>query len=140
MKDRRQHPRIEIDRPLTVVDATRNAALGQIANLSLGGFLILTPQKIESNRVFQLRLETNQAEPEKDPIEFGAESLWQDPAFSENTYWAGFQIIDISVRARMRLAEYVEALAHSTQSPQSDLAGLSAELPAQARLPSMDAA
>ncbi|MCP3870224.1 MAG: PilZ domain-containing protein [Gammaproteobacteria bacterium] len=93
MQELRFHPRIPVDKNIGIVDINTETTLGRLANLSLGGFMLLAHSEIAPNQLFQLRLQL----PEKSgDIELGAECLWSQETSDQRHYWAGFQIIDIS--------------------------------------------
>ncbi len=82
---------------IEVLDVTRGETVGNLANISTGGFMMVArDQEILPNMVFQFRFFFPKPVMGKDSIDCGAESLWSDPAVGEKGYWAGFQIIDIS--------------------------------------------
>lgn len=91
-----------------VRDRIGNTSLGSIANLSRTGFMLVSDRLIEAESVFQLELiSSNQNE----IILLGAVCLWNADTSSENLYWNGFQIIDISVQTEAALEQLISSLA-----------------------------
>lgn len=110
-KERRIAERIDTQPgTLHVVDTINNITIGTIANLSSTGFMLVTDQLIEVDSVFQLSL---QSASDALDIHLGALCLWHAEAGAVETYWSGFQIIDISDRAQHQLDHLVELLISS---------------------------
>lgn len=61
--------------------------------------------------IHQLQLQNN--EKTVPDITLGATCLWQEEASASNSYWCGFQIIDISSRDRETLDGYIKSLKDS---------------------------
>lgn len=78
-----------------VYDRFAGTELGTIANISETGFMLVTRQFIETDSVFQLELSFSQ-EDKNEKIQLGAVCLWCADTSTENSFWAGFHIIDIS--------------------------------------------
>jgi hypothetical protein len=96
---------------IEVLDVTRGHTIGHLANLSVGGFMLVArEQEIAPNMVFQFRFFFPKPIMDRDCIDCGAESLWSDPAPGEKGYWAGFQIIDISDEDAKLIQHLVDSL------------------------------
>jgi hypothetical protein len=95
-EDRRKYPRKKVDRPLSVDDLGRGEPLGCLVDISIEGLMLISPDPIEVNRVFQLSLELPPAFGAGEVVLFGAESMWREPSSDPGKYWVGFQIIDIA--------------------------------------------
>jgi len=96
IQDRRKHPRKKVDRPLIVNDLDRGEALGCLVDISIEGLMLISPDPVEVNRVFQLSLELPEEFGASQAALFGAESLWREVSNDPWKYWVGFQIIDIA--------------------------------------------
>ncbi len=95
IQERRQHSRKRVSQPIKVLDESSDLSLGFLVDISLGGFMLLADQAMETNRVFQIRLEMPPTFGSP-YLCFGAESLWQESSKESGKCWVGFQIIDIS--------------------------------------------
>lgn len=107
MEERRKHPRKKVSQPVAVIDQDRAQTLGYLVDLSISGFMLLTPRPVETNRVFQLTLALP-AECGGQTIRLGAESLWRENSNDPGKYWAGFQIIDISPENGQRIQKLID--------------------------------
>ncbi len=96
MNEKRYRSRRQVDMPIQVIDCNTLETLGMLANISTNGFMLISEQRIDPNRIYQLRLEFTQPIDGIDAIECGAESLWSDSAEDDPACWNGFHIIDIS--------------------------------------------
>ena len=91
-----------------VRDIISNTDLGTIANLSETGFMLVSDRNIEVDSVFQLELTCCDDQFETLPI--GAVCLWNAETSSENLFWAGFHIIDISAQTEAALNQLIRTL------------------------------
>ena len=107
MQERRKHPRKNVNQPIKVIDQDRGELVGHLVDVSLEGFMLITPHAIEINRVFQVCLELPQ-EMGISPLPLGVECLWRELSGDRQTYWAGFQIIDISSASSQDLGRYID--------------------------------
>jgi len=72
--------------------------------------MVLSPEAIPTNRVFQLGLELP-ADIDCGPAAlFGAESLWTESSSELEKYWIGFQIIDIAPEHAQKIRRLIDAL------------------------------
>ncbi|OQX47350.1 MAG: hypothetical protein B0D85_01620 [Candidatus Sedimenticola endophacoides] len=99
---------------MTVSDLLSGSIIGSLANISGGGFMLVTDQDLPLNALYQLRLHLPDNLSGGRDLNLGAESLWCNPG--ENTgsrcQWYGFHIIDISNED----AELIEQLSQSWSS------------------------
>ena len=70
--------------------------MGHLVDISVEGMMLLSPEPIKMNRVFQVGLELPEEIAGGQTAVFGAESLWHELSNDPGKYWVGFQIIDIS--------------------------------------------
>ncbi|BCX82531.1 hypothetical protein MIT9_P2117 [Methylomarinovum caldicuralii] len=114
MQDRRREPRIAVSVPLQVHDLARECYLGNLANISSGGLMLFAPTAIACNRIFQIGITL--PEPlltqEKNRLDLGVESLWQESCDEGEGFWVGFQIIDLQPQDKALLGRLIEALNH----------------------------
>jgi hypothetical protein len=95
MQENRSSPRKQLNEKIDVLDINSGELLGTLVNISPGGFMLFSNKPVDSNRLFQLRLQMPEADA-GETLELGAESLWCKDTTHSRGYWAGFQIIDIS--------------------------------------------
>lgn len=100
MEDKRSTERKLINQLLRVDDREAEAPLGNLVNLSAGGFMLISAEPIPEGRRFQLSLELPQPVDGKRAVEFSAKCIWcQRSSFSAD-YGAGFQIEAIPAEER----------------------------------------
>ena len=108
MQEKRSNPRKQVEETIEIVDINAGEALGTLANISLGGFMLISRSETPLNQLFQLHIRFPSPIDGEPGIDVGAESLWCNAATGSGSYWTGFQIIDISdqgVRLIERLIE-----------------------------------
>ena len=108
---KRTHERYTPKDTLQVVNSLNNESIGTVANISLGGFLLITDNaSIPEGAVYQLSIRGGDTEGSSAGIDLGATCLWQAEANTPGSTWAGFQIIDISDQNERRLQDYIASL------------------------------
>ena len=96
MKEQRTSPRKRVTEKIDIVDINQGEYLGNMVNISAGGFMLLCSSPVATNQLFQLRMSLPAFINGADHIELGAECLWCNDVSNSGSWWAGFQIIDIS--------------------------------------------
>jgi len=92
---------------ISIHDKIADKSMGTIGNLSETGFMLVTGNQIEIDSVFQLELEDNSS---GQKIQIGAVCLWNSETSTQQMFWSGFHIIDISSEAEEILKEIVAKL------------------------------
>jgi hypothetical protein len=108
--DLRKTLRKEIATRLAVVDVNTGHMIGDLANISSDGFMVLSREPVPMNSVFQLSLALPKVIQGVDTAYFGAESLWSNPTDDGGHYWIGFHIIDISKQDDEVLKWFLESV------------------------------
>jgi hypothetical protein len=98
----RRERRIELDKPPNIRDANSGSLIGQLANVSRNGLMVVGPCSIAPGTVLQLHIALK-INGELQDLLVGAENLWCHDANETGAYWSGFQIIDISPGHRQLL-------------------------------------
>lgn len=101
MQDQRRVERHIFEDVIPVHDAVTNEQIGQLANLSEHGLMLITRQKFETQALFRIHFDLPDFE---QTFKLGVESLWVSDALSRNMFWVGFEIIDIDQEQRAQLA------------------------------------
>ncbi len=96
MSDQRTSPRKRVTEKIDIIDVNREEYLGNLVNISAGGFMLLCSDPPPTNQLFQLRMSLPASVAGADHIDMGAECLWCNSVSDSGSWWAGFQIIDIS--------------------------------------------
>lgn len=92
--DRRQAERHELQDPLPVRDAITGETVGELADLSEIGMLLLTTQMFAEGMLMQLRFSLPGTGGQSHAIEVGVQQQWLQAGSNRN--WVGLGIIDIS--------------------------------------------
>ncbi|MBI5039893.1 MAG: PilZ domain-containing protein [Gammaproteobacteria bacterium] len=96
MSDKRKQMRVAVAVRLPVIDVNTGVVVGDLADISNAGFMVLTRDPRPAHSVFQLSLALPKAIHGVDTLYFGAESLWCNASDDQEQYWIGFHLIDIS--------------------------------------------
>lgn len=104
--DSRRMPRRSVSDPVEVTDTMTGEVVGQLANLSVGGMLLITAAHLVEDAIYQLRFDL----PDRNghPIEVGAHLLWRADAGAPGKNWAGMQFLGLSPEATVRLRDWSE--------------------------------
>lgn len=108
--DKRKQTRKDVATRLAVVDVNTGVEIGDLANISGDGFMVLARRVFPAHSVFQLALTLPRLIRGVDTLYFGAESLWCNPAGDQDHYWIGFHLIDISPQDSEVLALFLESV------------------------------
>ena len=109
MREKRVNPRTPAYGNVVALDVNSGIQLGRVANLSPEGMMLISPQPVGNNLVFQLELVLETPIHGHSSLDCGVESLWHSEAGESGLYWNGFRIIDISPEA----ADMIESLIKS---------------------------
>ena len=105
MVEKRGVPRRKPNAIIKVFDEIAENDLGQVANLTSEGLMLVSRTPIPLGSIFQLCLRIPSPDSGMDHICFGAESVWASQTEDAGGYfWSGFSIIDISGEA----ADFIE--------------------------------
>ena len=110
MSEQRKQTRKEVATRLSVVDINTGILIGELANISDEGFMVLTARELPLNAVFQLSLSLPKMIRGVDSLYFGAESLWCTGADHADHFWVGFHLIDISPQDHEVLTALLEVI------------------------------
>lgn len=111
--ERRQHSRHIPSEKHILYYADSHQTFGTVANISTGGFLLLTPDKIEDEAVLSLTMKIKKQDAIMF-IPFSVICLWQSKANTQNNYWSGLHIIDIKQEDEALLSDYIQAMKIAT--------------------------
>ncbi len=96
MRNKRVSIRKQPSDSIAVIDTNTTQTLGNLANLSTGGLMLIGSISSAPGTLFQLQMQLAVPTRGISSLEFGVESLWCQRARDTCSYWTGFQIIDIS--------------------------------------------
>ena len=109
MTDRieRKLERIELSRPIAIVDVINKGNFGELVNVTVEGIMVITDKEISTSSIYQLSLQLPVEIEGNTTIEIGADCLWCRKTENFTRYWAGFQIIDASDTALNQLQHLI---------------------------------
>ena len=110
VQEHRGQQRIEVSEVIKVVDRQTGHTVGQLVNISEDGLMLLSPEPVPENSIFQLSLEfaENSSSAADGPVMIGVESLWNNSSRDQTQHWVGFCIIDISGQDLERIRQLVK--------------------------------
>ena len=92
----RRHQRHAVQKPIPAINLYTDQSMGALVNITIEGLMLMSNEPIESNRIYQMKLELPETINGHDSIELGVDCLWSRGEAQYQRYWAGFQIIDAS--------------------------------------------
>ncbi|MEN8204900.1 MAG: hypothetical protein ABFS24_02695 [Pseudomonadota bacterium] len=98
LQDNRGQKRIEVSEVIRAMDRHTGHNIGQLANINKNGLMLLSPEPVSKNSIFQLSLEfeAGSGSAADSPLMIGVESLWSNSSSDRSQHWVGFYIIDVS--------------------------------------------
>ncbi|MEM9533102.1 MAG: PilZ domain-containing protein [Pseudomonadota bacterium] len=97
LTEQRASSRKSMSSIVPVFDAMTGERLGHIGNISSGGLMVICQKEVGDGHLYQLHFSVPQDdEDDASTFNVGAHCLWCSEAESTGTFWAGFEIIDIS--------------------------------------------
>jgi hypothetical protein len=96
MNDKRRLERKTPNQVIEVFNVLSGETLGQLANITSEGLMLIAAAPITPGTLFQLHMPLNEPTNGITAIDFGVEALWCQEADSSGRYWVGMHIIDIS--------------------------------------------
>ena len=101
--EQRKHKRFKLKKRLHVLDAKSSKLIGNMVDISEGGFKMITLNKIEGGEEFPLRIALPSTNGEKEIIDVKARVQWcmRDDKHKLSTLGCYIVQVDISDRARL---------------------------------------
>ncbi|MGB5325961.1 MAG: hypothetical protein WBN40_11120 [Pseudomonadales bacterium] len=88
----RRKKRHELSKPIPVVDTLSGDAIGTLANITVGGMLIVGNKPMDANRIYQIELQFPGEVAEVTSVCVGIDCLWVNQ--EQGMAWSGCEIID----------------------------------------------
>jgi len=107
--EHRREQRNAVEERIAIINLLSGNSIGNLVNISEGGFTLITDQELPINTLFQLRMTLPAGLTESTHIEIGAESLWRNASTTSNYQWYGFHIIDISADNAEMIKRLIQA-------------------------------
>ena len=103
LQTRRQQQRVQLHKPISVININTHKVMGALVNITTEGFMLMSDTLIESNRIYSISLLLPDAMSGHKQVDLGTDCLWSRVEAEGERYWAGFQIIDASRSALDRI-------------------------------------
>ena len=109
-RDQRRSDRKSPEGIVPVMNGITDERIGHIGNISCEGLMLIARIEPEPGSLFQFSFTL--PDPQGNPAQFdvGAVCLWCTKASTPNTFWAGFEIMDIADADAQLLRETVTNL------------------------------
>ena len=107
MQNKRFSVRKRPNESIAIFDVNAGHSFGHLANISMGGLMLIGPISTAPGSLFQLQMPLPASIHGVHTVEFGVESLWCLRAKDTCSYWTGLQIIDISDSASNTIATLI---------------------------------
>lgn len=108
--DRRAHPRHEAPSYLRALDVADGRSIGEVEDMSLGGFKLQLAAPIPRGATFDLRLDLCIDGRQRQPINVRARNIWLHRVDHEGVTHAGFVYLDLSAKARAQIEAFFAEL------------------------------
>ena len=105
----RRARRRRVETRVEVIDVMTGEILGQVANVSETGLLMLARLPLQEDCLFQLRFSLPHREEGYLPIDVGTHLLWINEASAAGQNWVGARFLSITDDSLARLRAWIEA-------------------------------
>ncbi|MGD2083594.1 MAG: PilZ domain-containing protein [Chromatiales bacterium] len=108
IRNRRREKRVDIQSGIYVWNEIEDSPLGQLANISRGGLMVITDQPLPTDAVYQVYIQGRKPSAALPRFSLGVETLWTHPGPGHHSYWVGMRIIDISEEGKALLRQLMD--------------------------------
>lgn len=105
----RRARRRRVDTRVEVVDVMTGELVGQVANVSETGLLMLARVPLRDDCLFQFRFCLPNRGEANMPIDVGAHLLWTHDAMAAGQSWVGARFLSITNESLQRLRAWIDA-------------------------------
>lgn len=106
--EHRRAPRRRVETRVDVVDVMTGEMVGQVANVSEHGLLMLARLPMQEDCLFQLRFSLPDLDEGYLPIDVGVHMLWTSGAATGQT-WLGARFLSLTDESQARLRAWIHA-------------------------------
>lgn len=93
---------------ILVTDAIREQPMGRVGNLSLSGMMLISPQALRDDALYQLQFQLPGADGRAHTLEVGAHEQWSEAAGTPGQFWSGLHFIGLSEADESVLAAWLD--------------------------------
>ena len=107
--ERRAYERHAAHSYMRVVDVPSEATVGEIVDISLGGFKLAARRQFLRDSVYEFRIDVCVDGKGREPITVGARNVWSAAENGSDNH-AGFVFANLSALSRARLQQFIDEL------------------------------
>jgi len=108
--ERRAYERHAAHSYVRVVDVLSGATVGEIVDISLGGFKLAVRREFRRDSVYEFRIDVCVDGKGREPITAVARNAWSAPQNGSDNLHAGFVFVNLSALSRARLQQFIDEL------------------------------
>lgn len=108
MKERRKYPRKDLLLFANVYDSKSGRIIGTLLNLTLEGAMVLSENRIDSDKMMELHIRLPENFVQKNELIFTANSKWCAPDINPEFFDVGYQFANVSEEDSKIIQEIIE--------------------------------
>jgi c-di-GMP-binding flagellar brake protein YcgR len=108
--ERRAYERHAARSYVRVIDVHSGATMGEIVDISAGGFKLAAHRQFRLDGVYEFRIDVRVDGKDREPITAVARNVWSTAASGSDDFQAGFMFVSLSALSRARLQEFIDEL------------------------------
>ena len=108
--ERRAYERHAAQSYVRVVDVRSGATVGEIVDISEGGFKLAANRQFRRDGVYEFRIEVCVDGKGREPITAVACNVWSSVRVGSDNLHAGFKFVRLSTLSRARLQQFIDEL------------------------------
>ena len=108
MQERRKYPRKDLLLFANVYDSKSGHIIGTLLNITLEGAMILSENKIDSDKSMELHIKLPETFVQKKELVFSANTRWCAPDINPEFFDVGYQFANVSEEDRRIILEIIE--------------------------------
>jgi hypothetical protein len=108
MQERRKYPRKDLLLFANVYDSKSGHIIGTLLNITLEGAMILSENKIDSDKAMELHIKLPETFVQKHELVFSANTRWCAPDINPEFFDVGYQFANVSEEDRKIILEIIE--------------------------------
>ena len=108
--ERRAYERHAARSYVRVVDARSEATVGEIVDISAGGFKLAARRQFRRDGLYDFRIDVRVDGEDREPITAVARNVWSAAKNGSDNLHAGFVFANLSALSRTRLQQFIDEL------------------------------
>jgi c-di-GMP-binding flagellar brake protein YcgR len=111
--ERRAYERYSVDFFWRVYDQDTEALAGDVVDICLGGFQLLSEAAIPSRKKFRFRMDISLESRRREQIDVEARSVWQSQDINPGMFSAGFEFLNMPSETTQRIQSIIDEITTS---------------------------